>query len=155
MSDLKLNKAYEVALTCAAADGLDMGELMSMMDSIATVPLLTMVMGEMFDEDELKEYDIVGAVEGMSSIVEGIETAELRSIDDSYMAEATELLGDSIAYNNMCIALCIVLSAGDGEISGLENEAIQAVASHLTNLDQEVFNGLAQKIMEGIDLDNL
>jgi hypothetical protein len=155
MSDLKLNKAYEVALTCAAADGLDMGELISVRDSIETVPLLTMVMGEMFGEDELKDYDMVGAIEGMHSVIDSIETAELRSIDDSYMAEATELLGDSIGYNNICIALCIALSSGDGEISGLEKEAIQAVASHLTNLDEDVFYALVDKIMEGIDLDNL
>ena len=152
MSDTKLNKAYEVALICAAQDGLEPEEVMSMADSVMTTPMLTMMMGQFFNEEELEDYDLMGAIEGMGEITKMLETAELGIIDDSYMSEVADIFGDSPVYNNLCLALCIVFCGADGEISSMEGEAINAVASNLTNLDSEVFQTLAEKVIAGIDL---
>ena len=79
MSDTKLNKAYEVALICAAQDGLEPEEVMSMADSVMTTPMLTMMMGQFFNEEELEDYDLMGAVEGMGEITKMLETGSRAS----------------------------------------------------------------------------
>ena len=48
MSDQRLYKAYEVALVCAAQDGLEPGEILSVADSVMSVPILTQMSQQFF-----------------------------------------------------------------------------------------------------------
>ena len=153
MSD-KINKAYEVALTCAAQDGLSPPELMSMVDSIQSVPLLAPILQTMFEAtgvegDEINPIEAIGA---LSQLMEIIDNLELATIDDAYMEDATSVMGESAAINNLCAAMCLLFSASDGEISKMEGEGIQKVLEHLTNIDPDIFQPLVSQIAEGINL---
>ena len=53
MSD-SINKAYEVALTCAAQDGLSPEEIMSMADSIMSVPIITAASSRFFCRSRIR-----------------------------------------------------------------------------------------------------
>ena len=153
MSD-KINKAYEVALTCAAQDGLSPPELMSMVDSIQSVPLLAPILQTMFEATGVEgdEIDPIEAIGALSQLMEIIDNLELATIDDAYMEDATSVMGESAAINNLCAAMCILFSASDGEISKMESEGIQKVLEHLTNIDPDIFQPLVSQIAEGIDL---
>ena len=153
MSD-KINKAYEVALACAAQDGLSPPELMSMVDSIQSVPLLAPILQTMFEAtgvegDEINPIEAIGA---LSQLMEIIDNLELATIDDAYMEDATSVMGESAAINNLCAAMCLLFSASDGEISKMEGEGIQKVLEHLTNIDPDIFQPLVSQIAEGINL---
>ena len=153
MSD-KINKAYEVALACAAQDGLSPPELMSMVDSVQSVPLLAPVLQTMFEATGVEgdEINPIEAIEALSQLIEIINDLELTTIDDAYMEDATSVMGESAAINNLCAAMCLLFSASDGEISKMEGEGIQKVLEHLTNIDPDIFQPLVTKIAEGIDL---
>ena len=153
MSD-KINKAYEVALACAAQDGLSPPELMSMVDSIQSVPLLANVLQTMFEATGVEgdEIDPIEAIGALSQLMEIIDGLELTTIDDAYMEDATSVMGESAAINNLCAAMCLLFSASDGEISMMEGEGIKKVLAHLTNIDPDIFQPLVTKIAEGIDL---
>ena len=153
MSD-KINKAYEVALACAAQDGLSPPELMSMVDSIKSVPLLAPVLQTMFEATGVEgdEINPIEAIEALSQLMEIIDNLELTTIDDAYMEDATSVMGESAAINNLCAAMCLLFSASDGEISKMEGAGIQKVLEHLTNADPDIFQPLVTKIAQGIDL---
>ena len=153
MSD-KINKAYEVALACAAQDGLSPPELMSMVDSIQSVPLLANVLQTMFEATGVEgdEIDPIEAIGALSQLMEIIDGLELTTIDDAYMEDATSVMGESAAINNLCAAMCLLFSASDGEISMMEGEGIKKVLAHLTNIDPDIFQPLVSQIAEGIDL---
>ena len=153
MSD-KINKAYEVALACAAQDGLSPPELMSMVDSVQSVPLLAPVLQTMFEATGVEgdEINPIEAIEALSQLIEIINDLELTTIDDAYMEDATSVMGESAAINNLCAAMCLLFSASDGEISMMEGAGIQKVLEHLTNADPDIFQPLVTKIAEGIDL---
>jgi len=153
MSD-KINKAYEVALACAAQDGLSPPELMSMVDSIQSVPLLAPILQTMFEAIGVEgdEIDPIEAIGALSQLMEIIHDLELTTIDDAYMEDATSVMGESAAINNLCAAMCLLFSASDGEISMMEGAGIQKVLEHLTNADPDIFQPLVTKIAEGIDL---
>lgn len=153
MSD-KINKAYEVALACAAQDGLSPPELMSMVDSIQSVPLLAPILQTMFEATGVEgdEIDPIEAIGALSQLMEIIHDLELTTIDDAYMEDATSVMGESAAINNLCAAMCLLFSASDGEISMMEGAGIQKVLEHLTNADPDIFQPLVTKIAEGIDL---
>ena len=153
MSD-KINKAYEVALACAAQDGLSPPELMSMVDSIKSVPLLAPVLQTMFEATGVEgdEINPIEAIEALTQLMEIIHDLELTTIDDAYMEDATSVMGESAAINNLCAAMCLLFSASDGEISKMEGEGIQKVLEHLTNIDPDIFQPLVSQIAEGINL---
>ena len=153
MSD-KINKAYEVALACAAQDGLSPPELMSMVDSINSVPLLAPVLQTMFEATGVEgdEINPIEAIEALTQLMEIIHDLELTTIDDAYMEDATSVMGESAAINNLCAAMCLLFSASDGEISKMEGEGIQKVLGHLTNIDPDIFQPLVSQIAEGINL---
>ena len=153
MSD-KINKAYEVALACAAQDGLSPPELMSMVDSIQSVPLLAPILQTMFEATGVEgdEIDPIEAIGALSQLMEIIHDLELTTIDDAYMEDATSVMGESAAINNLCAAMCLLFSPSDGEISMMEGAGIQKVLEHLTNADPDIFQPLVTKIAEGIDL---
>ena len=118
MSD-KINKAYEVALACAAQDGLSPPELMSMVDSIQSVPLLAPILQTMFEATGVEgdEIDPIEAIGALSQLMEIIDNLELTTIDDAYMEDAVSVMGEGVAINNLCAAMCILFCASDGQIS--------------------------------------
>ena len=122
MSD-KINKAYEVALACAAQDGLSPPELMSMVDSIQSVPLLAPILQTMFEATGVEgdEIDPIEAIGALSQLMEIMDNLELTTIDDAYMEDATSVMGES-AQLIIMRAMCLLFSASDGEISMMEEQ---------------------------------
>ncbi len=146
MSDIRLKKAYEVALVCAAQDGLDFGEVKMVADSIMSVPLLTGITQQFFEEED--EIDLMETIGVLPELMEMMDEFEITTMDDDYMAEASEVLGESPALQNVCLAMSILFSAGDGEVSGAESEAIGVVMNNLPFADFGMAQTLAQKIVE-------
>ena len=150
----KINKAYEVALACAAQDGLEPAELMSMADSVASVPLLANILQTMFEATGVEgdEINPIEVIEALPQLFEKMDDLELTTIDDAYMEEAASVMGESAAVNNLCAAMCLLFSASDGEISAMEGAGIQKVLEHLSNIDPDVFQPLVGQIAAGLDL---
>ena len=76
-----------------------------------------------------------------------VDKLELIELSDSYLEEASAIIGEGTAINNLCLALCIVLCAGDGEISATESEAVAKVASSLPNIIPPLSTAIASAII--------
>ncbi len=153
----KVNKAYEVALACAAQDGLEPAELQEMAESISTVPILAASLRGFFEEQmgsevEGEELDIMEIVEGLPKLMEKIDDLEITTIDDAYMEDAVSVMGESMTINNLCAAMCCLFCAADGDISVIESKSIEKVLAHLPNTNPDIFQPLAEKIHEGFNL---
>jgi hypothetical protein len=144
----ELNKAVEVAMVCAAQDGLDRDEMAAACSSITSVPMLTSAFAEMLEEDEI---DVLEAMETIIEGLEGFESWELTELNQAYMDEASIVLGDRPSINNICLALCMVICSGDQEVSHEEENALNMVAQNLSNLNQDLVNAAAQMLLSGID----
>ena len=68
------------------------------------------------------EIDPIEAIGALSQLMEIIHDLELTTIDDAYMEDATSVMGESAAINNLCAAMCLLFSASDGEISMMEEQ---------------------------------
>ena len=143
----ELNKAVEVAMVAAAQDGLDGNEITQACTSIISVPLLTMAFADMLAEDEI---DIEEAMGTITEALENAESWEVTELNQAYMDEAAEVLGDRASINNICLALCIVICSGDGVVSHDEQNALSMVAQNLSNLNQELVDAAAQMLASGI-----
>ena len=141
----ELNKAVEVAMVCAAQDGLDRDEMESACSSLISVPLLTSAFAEMLEEDEI---DVVEAMETITEGLEGMGSWEITELNQAYMDEASKVLGDRPSINNICLALCVVICSGDLVVSDEETTALNMVAKNLSNLDQDLVNAAAQMLTE-------
>lgn len=146
MSDQRLYKAYEVALVCAAQDGLEPSEVMAVADSLMSVPLLTQISQQFFEEDD--EIDLMESIELLPNLLGKMGEFEIMTMDDDYMSEVADVIGESPAIQNICLAMCILFSASDGEVSNVEGGAIQVVAENLPAADVGMAQTLVQKIME-------
>ena len=146
MSD-KINKAYEVALACAAQDGLSPPELMSMVDSVQSVPLLAPVLQTMFEATGVEgdEINPIEAIEALSQLIEIINDLELTTIDDAYMEDATSVMGESAAINNLCAAMCLLFSGSDGEFSKSEGHFSGAFLREKGNLSDADLKKVIEK----------
>jgi hypothetical protein len=149
MSDeQKLRKMMEVAICTAAADGLERGEVISTITSIMPV----IAAGETIEEiltksgvDIQEDIDFALLLEMLDDITEIIDSAESISLDESYMQEASDVIGSGVVINNMTAALCNIIAGADG-FSEQEAGAIMTVYRGLQNLDQ----GLTETIAEGL-----
>ena len=154
MSD-SINKAYEVALTCAAQDGLSPEEIMSMADSIISVPLITAALQDFFveagSEVEGEAIDLEEVIGALPKILEKMDEFEITTIDDAYMEDAVSVMGKGIAINNLCAAMCLLFCGSDGDMSGVEIKSVQKVFEHLPNIDRDIFEPLVGKIAQGFD----
>jgi len=146
MSDQRLYKAYEVALVCAAQDGLEPGEILSVADSVMSVPILTQMSQQFFAEDD--EIDLMESIGLLPELLGKMEEFEIMQMDDDYISDAANIIGESPAIQNICLAMCILFSASDGELSGAEGNAIQVVAENLPAADIDMAQTLVQKILE-------
>jgi|SaaInlStandDraft_1057018.scaffolds.fasta_scaffold24472_3 hypothetical protein len=146
MSDQRLYKAYEVALVCAAQDGLEPGEILSVADSVMSVPILTQMSQQFFAEDD--EIDLMESIGLLPELLGKMEEFEIMQMDDDYISDAASTIGESPAIQNICLAMCILFSASDGEVSGAEGNAIQVVAENLPAADIDMAQTLVQKILE-------
>ena len=155
MSD-SVNKAYEVALACAAQDGLAPEELMSMADSIMSVPLLSATLQGMFEkagsEVEGEQIDPFEVIEALPKLIDKMDEFEITTIDDAYMEDAVSVMGEGVAINNLCAAMCILFCASDGQISSIEGKSVEKVLKHLPNIDSDIYQPLVEKIAQGFDL---
>ena len=155
MSD-SVNKAYEVALACAAQDGLAPEELMSMADSIMSVPLLSAALQGMFEEAgsevEGEQIDPFEVMEALPKLIDKMDEFEITTIDDAYMEDAVSVMGEGVAINNLCAAMCILFCASDGQISSIEGKSVEKVLKHLPNIDSDIYQPLVEKIAQGFDL---
>ena len=77
-----------------------------------------------------------------------MEEFEIMQMDDDYISDAANIIGESPAIQNICLAMCILFSASDGELSGAEGNAIQVVAENLPAADIDMAQTLVQKILE-------
>tara|TARA_B100000674_G_C37474937_1_gene748810 strand:- start:114 stop:602 length:489 start_codon:yes stop_codon:yes gene_type:complete len=156
----KYSKIIEVAMSAAAADGISPHELVSTMGTITSVPAVLNAMQNALEKSgvqiESQEFDFFAWTEALTdSISTDVETGdpELIDLDEVYMANASEIIGESLLLNNLCVGLAVYLCAQDG-ISSLEADAIKTVSSGLKNVDSEIALLMAnsmQKVLESID----
>ena len=152
----KVNKAYEVALACAAQDGLEPEEMMAMANSISSVPFLAAALQGFFEEQgsevEGEQLDVMEVVEALPALMEKMDDLEITTIDDAYMEDAVSVMGEGVAINNLCAAMCLLFCASDGQISAAEGTSVEKVLGHLPNTAPDIFQPLVHKIAEGFDL---
>jgi len=147
----KYSKIVEVALASAAADGVSPHELMSTMGTITSVPTVLEAVHHALKENgveiELEEFDFMAWMEALNASIGDGNDPELVELDDAYLADASEIIGDSFLLNNLCVALCMYFCAQDG-ISNIEADAIQKVAAGLKNIDGKIANMMANSMMQ-------
>ena len=145
----RVAKVIEVAFATAASDGISPGELIIFMDKLVTIPIVAegirnYLEGEGIEEEEIDLGEFMQAATDLK-----VDTLELIELSDSYLREASSIIGEGVAINNLYVALCIVLCAGDGEVSGLESESINKVASSLPSINVNLSQTMAKLIIEG------
>ena len=147
----KYSKIVEVALASAAADGVSPHELMSTMGTITSVPTVLEAVHHALKENgveiELEEFDFMAWMEALNASIGDGNDPELVELDDAYLADASEIIGESFLLNNLCVALCMYFCAQDG-ISNIEADAIQKVAAGLKNIDGKIANMMANSMMQ-------
>ena len=147
----KYSKIVEVALASAAADGVSPHELMSTMGTITSVPTVLEAVHHALKKNgveiELEEFDFMAWMEALNASIADGNDPELVELDDAYLADASEIIGDSFLLNNLCVALCMYFCAQDG-ISNIEADAIQKVAAGLKNIDGQIANMMANSMMQ-------
>ena len=145
----RVAKVIEVAFATAASDGIAPGELIIFMDKLVAIPIVAEGIRSYLESEGIEEEEI-DLGEFMQAATDlKVDTLELIELSDSYLREASSIIGEGVAINNLCVALCIVLCAGDGEVSGLESESINKVASSLPSIDVNLSQTMAQLIIEG------
>ena len=143
-------KVIEVAFVTAASDGMAQEEALMFVDKLVAIPLmgvatLTMLKEQGFAEGE----EEIGVLEFMEAATDlKMDELELIELSDSYLKEASSVIGEGIVINNLCVALCMVLCAGDGNISDIEAEAFNKVAASLPNIDSELSSAIAEQLFE-------
>ncbi len=153
----KYSKIIEVAMSAAAADGISPHELVSTIGTITSVPTVLNAMQEALEksgvEVESQEFDFFAWSEALSdSISSDVETGdpELIDLDEAYMASASEVIGESILLNNLCVGLAVYFCAQDG-ISSLEAEAIETISSGLKNVDGSIALLMANSMQQVLE----
>ncbi|MEC7860318.1 MAG: hypothetical protein VX469_03500 [Pseudomonadota bacterium] len=144
MSDKeRIEKIIEVAAAAAAADGIEAEEAMGLIENIMPIVAVGETMESVLEEAgvegqvDVNFEDVIEVIPNLMDIIQGSELIEL---NDDYMEEASKIIGDGLVINNLCMALCLLISAADEEISGAERAANATVANGLINLDQELIN---------------
>ena len=149
MSDeQKLRKMMEVAICTAAADGLEQSEVISTITSVMPVIAAGETMEKILSDsgiDIQEDIDFALLLEMLEDIQEIILSAESISLDESYMQEASDVIGSGAVINNLTAALCNIIAGADG-FSDQEVGAIMTVYGGLQNLDQ----GLTETLVEGL-----
>ena len=145
----RVAKVIEVAFATAASDGLDPGEIIIFMDKLVAIPIAAEVIRSYLESEGIKEeeIDLEEFIQATTDLK--VDKLELIELSDSYLREASSIIGEGVAINNLCVALCIVLCAGDGEVSGLESESINKVASSLPSINVNLSQTMAKLIIEG------
>ena len=140
-----LAKVIEVCFAVAAADGIDFEEVRIFLDKLMASAALTEAVeshlqdsGLMEGEEDVNFMELLTIVPAV--LPGALESAELIELSDSYLEAAAATIGDSYMINVLCLAWCIVICAGDDEISGLESEAINKVANALLAIDEDAVN---------------
>ena len=142
-------KVIEVAFATAASDGIDPGEVIIFMDKLVAIPIVAQSIRNFLESEGIAEEEEIDMDEFLQAVTDlKLDKLELIELSDSYLKEASSIIGEGMAINNLCVALCIVLCAGDGEVSGLESESINKVASSLTSIDSSLFQMMADVIFE-------
>tara|TARA_Y100000591_G_scaffold48462_1_gene36812 strand:- start:1239 stop:1724 length:486 start_codon:yes stop_codon:yes gene_type:complete len=148
----KYTKIVEVAMATAAADGISPNELVSTMGTIMSVPtVLEAVQNELKEksdiEFEVEEFDFMAWMDALNSVIVDGDDPELVDLNDAYLANASEIIGESLLLNNLCVALSLYFCAQDG-ISNVEADAIQKVSASLKNIDGEIANLMANSMIQ-------
>ena len=159
MSDFdKINKMLEAAVVSASQDGLELEELENVSGAIMVVPTVGPAIQQLMAENDIETDDVDLGFESLmesisdftANIAANIEQYELIEVDESYAEEVVSVLGNSAALQNLCIGIALAVSAGDGEISGLESEAINLLASKMNLLMGDVATMIAESVIEAV-----
>ena len=129
MSDFdKINKMLEAAVVSASQDGLEAEELVQVSGAIMV--------------ESISDFS--------ANLAANLEQYELIEVDESYAEEVVSVLGNSAALQNLCIGIALAVSAGDGEISELESEAINLLASKMDLFIGDIATMIAESVLEAV-----
>jgi len=140
-----MKKAIEVAIVCAAQDGLDKEEMRIILESVENISIITTKMSKILDEEDIDLTEAFSAA--LDKIEEIYSSVEIMTLDENYMEKAKSELGESATLNNLCVALCALFSFGDGEISQTEHNAFGIVSANLPH-DKEIVNVVLESLQE-------
>ncbi len=159
MSDFdKINKMLEAAVVSASQDGLELEELENVSGAIMVVPTVGPAIQQLMAENDIETDDVDLGFESLmesisdftANIAANIEQYELIEVDESYAEEVVSVLGNSAALQNLCIGIALAVSAGDGEISGLESEALNLLASKMDLFMGDIATMIAESVLEAV-----
>jgi hypothetical protein len=159
MSDFdKINKMLEAAVVSASQDGLEAEELVQVSGAIMVVPTVGPAIQQLMAENDIETDDVDLGYESLmesisdfsANLAANLEQYELIEVDESYAEEVVSVLGNSAALQNLCIGIALAVSAGDGEISELESEAINLLASKMDLFIGDIATMIAESVLEAV-----
>ena len=159
MSDFdKINKMLEAAVVSASQDGLEAEELVQVSGAIMVVPTVGPAIQQLMAENDIETDDVDLGYESLmesisdfsANLAANLEQYELIEVDESYAEEVVSVLGNSAALQNLCIGIALAVSAGDGEISELESEAINLLASKMDLFIGDSATMIAESVLEAV-----
>jgi tellurite resistance protein len=103
------------------------------------------------DDVDLGYESLMESISDFSAnLAANLEQYELIEVDESYAEEVVSVLGNSAALQNLCIGIALAVSAGDGEISELESEAINLLASKMDLFIGDIATMIAESVLEAV-----
>ena len=153
---VKINKMLEAAVACAAQDGLDHEEIGQIVGAIMVIPTAGPAIQNVMAENDIETDDVDLGVDSTveafgeftANLAANLESYELIELDENYAEEVASVLGNSAALQNLCIGIALAIAVGDGEISGLESDAINTLASKMNLHMADISNMIAKQVLE-------
>jgi hypothetical protein len=122
------------------------------------VPTVGPAIQQLMAENDIETDDVDLGYESLmesisdfsANLAANLEQYELIEVDESYAEEVVSVLGNSAALQNLCIGIALAVSAGDGEISELESEAINLLASKMDLFIGDIATMIAESVLEAV-----